>query len=83
MYLEDGKDRNGRKSGPPPASSGLIGLPQFERIVLRIMDAREAPDAWHIPFRVGGHLDPRRAELRAHAVEIVHAQAEHPLAIRR
>ena len=67
---------------PLHASSGLIGLPQFDRIALRIMDAREAPDSRHIPFRVGGHRDPRRAERRAQAVEIVHAQVEHPLAIR-
>ena len=60
----------------------LIGLPQLDRIALWIMNACEAPDARHIPFRVGGHSDPRRAERRAQGVEIFDAQVEHPLAIR-
>jgi len=39
------------------------------------MDAREAPDARHVPFRLGDNCDACRIELRAQAIQIVDAQA--------
>ena len=60
----------------PGASSTLwfVGLPKFDRIAFRILDAREAAETGHIPFGIGDHRDPCRTKRRYQGIDIVDAQ---------
>src|SRR5579875_2296515 len=63
-------------------SGGLVRLPEFDGVAFRIMDARETPDARHVPFGFGDHLDACAAKLGADAVKVVDAKVQHPLLVR-
>src|SRR6185503_8676793 len=64
----------------PPKSAQLCGLPQFNRIALRVMQPSEAPDL-AISFR-GFDLNACSSQLGHHFVHVMHSKVNHPVLAR-